>query len=222
MKMKPKKLYRWSSHQPVLKTVLNYFNPELIVELGIGHFSTPILNNSLAQKIIHIENDEAWLVIVRQENIFSEKNDFRYHYLGKNVDKKVRENELSKMHREDLISYYAELKKEIQNLSFTRKFLFVDNHTCARSLAINILYDIFDVIVYHDAEETELYNYFFQEKISNDYDHYVFQPPSSYTGIFCRKGLIDFNNFNNLLKEEFVTYLKTHNFDLQDYNIIKK
>jgi hypothetical protein len=219
--MSPKKIFKWSSHQSLINASIKILNPDLIVELGVGNFSTPLMNASNADKIIHIENDEQWLEIVQKENKFNQRNDFRYHFLGDIIKKDTLLKDISDEQKFSIIEYYQALKDEILNLNYKRKLLFVDQFTCARALSINNLYDAFDIILYHDAEYPEIYNYSFDNNIKKSYTHYEFRPQSSYTGAFFKHNLVSYDNLKDALKDEFEKYIiekqvnvNTRNFDL--------
>jgi len=220
--MKPARIFKWSSHQPLINAGIKILNPELIVELGIGYYSTPLLNSSNAGKIIHIENEKEWLEIVQKEDIFSQKNDFRHHFLGEQINKSTSQSVISEDQKESIVEYYKSLKNEILNLNYTKRMLFVDHFTCARALSINTLYSVFDIIIYHDAEYPEIYNYVFDSDIKKSHDHYVFCPESSHTGIFLRHNLSSYDTIVTILKEEFEKYALGLNIKNTKFDLIKK
>lgn len=195
--MKVKKIFKWSSHTPVLNAAIKVIQPKLIVELGIGNFSTPLLINSPAEKTFHIENDLEWFNKITQELSYSEKNNFIYHEIDPLINKSVGLNNLNDPVKNKIISYYSDLKEQLRSYNNSPKLLFVDQFTCARVLSINILSEVFDIIIYHDAEHPDIYNY---EKIDKDllqnFNHYRLINPGAWTGFLIKK---------NLKNEEFIS-----------------
>lgn len=179
--------WAWSTHQPLLKAVLKEFNPDLIVELGMGNYSTPILSSGNG-RYVGIDNDSEWLDFVIKENHFEGK-DIRLQEIKHPIAYKW--NQLTDQEQIDIINFY-----KLRQIEFTfdrgkMKLLFVDNHTCARTQAINIMGTAFDVIIYHDCEPLGIpwYSYYFNDQIKNDYDKYELRTPKSWAGCFIKKGI---------------------------------
>ena len=57
--------YKWGSNIPVIKTIMEFFNPSGVLELGIGKYSTPLLY-SYNKKLISIETDGDWINSVKK------------------------------------------------------------------------------------------------------------------------------------------------------------
>ncbi len=183
--------YSWSTHQPLLQTILEIFKPELIMELGVGKYSTPVFTKYNFKELICVECDNNWLQSVKDTIVLKENINFIYHDLGKDITLGTFPHQLTEKQRFDITQYYQELSKEIFKKSTQPKFLFVDNHTCCRTIAINTLYKNFDIIAYHDCEPAGIkwYEYYFEKDLEKDYDHYVLKSPISWTGCFINKGL---------------------------------
>ena len=196
------KKWDWSTHQPVIKAILKEFHPDLIVELGMGNFSTPILS-SQDGRYVGIDNDSEWFNFVTKE----------YHLEGKDI--RLQEikhpiaykwNQLTDQEQIDIIMYYQLRQIEFSFDRGKMKFLFVDNHTCARTQAINIMGIAFDIIVYHDCEPAGIpwYSYYFNDQIRVNYDKYELQTPRSWTGCFIKKGIE--HNLTKTIEEFLVEY----------------
>ncbi len=62
---------RYASHRNVLKTVLNTYKPEKVLEYGSGKYSTPIfLNRPHVKKLTVVESDFTW----RRELVYKYKD----------------------------------------------------------------------------------------------------------------------------------------------------
>jgi hypothetical protein len=115
-------IFKWGSHQPVVNAMVELISPELIVELGVGRYSTPMFLKFNAKKILHIDNDPGWLDLIKQENadIITEKSEFRLHDLSTvNIDKlSILITELDQDQKNFIDQYYKELNKEIKKINY--------------------------------------------------------------------------------------------------------
>lgn len=173
--------YAWSTHQPLIRLLLKVYNPRLIVELGIGYYSTPLFQAHKCEKMF-IENDRNWIKQMGiKENVVLHEIDIP------NQDIPV--HDISPAQRQSLIEDYHHLKESIRRTECS--LLFVDNYSCCRALAINILYPVFDLIIYHDCEPQSIQrnNYYFDERLISDYDHYNLVTPRTWAGCFVSKKL---------------------------------
>lgn len=188
--MNPKKEFAWSSYTPVVNMALEVLKPNLIVELGVGNFSSPIFIESGAQKTIHIENDKGWFDLVKSKFSSSSKSEIIYHFLGNGIKKDTNLKSLSSDALISITEYYENLKKEIVKTSSPR-LLFVDQFASVRTISINILAKEFDFIIYHDAEHPEEYNYQdLDTSLLNNFKHYTLKTPSTWTGFYIRKNFV--------------------------------
>lgn len=220
--MSPKKKFKWSSHTPVLKTLIELCSPELIVELGVGHYSTPVFLSSSAESIIHIENNKEWLNLIGKEFQNSKRSRFVFHDLGNTIKNASHYDKLSNQTKIDLIEYYMKLKSEILSMPNQRKFLFVDHYTCARTVSINVLCDAFDAVAYHDAETPDAYNYQNLDKsLSEKFDHFVLKTPASWTGFFIKKQLVNTSLLNSTMDNHCEIFGKTFNIPSSEFTILQ-
>lgn len=214
IKMKPKKKLRWSSHQPVIHSMLELISPKIIVELGIGHFSSPLFINSTAEKLFHIENDIEWFNSIKNHYIFDNRSELIYHNLEGDINKSTKKSELSLSKIKDIHAFYENFNETIRNINKEPKLLFVDQYTCLRTTSINMLGDSFEAIIYHDLETPETYEY---EKISKDfentYDHYALKiDNSTWTGFFIKKNTINESLLTSVIEKHSKEFAK--NFDV--------
>lgn len=184
--------YAWSTHQPLIKAVLKSYNPAFILELGIGNYSTPFFMAHEGEKMF-IENDKVWIDKMGINAICHEipitSQDVPVH----NVSPEVKQS---------IIDYYQYLKGKLL-LKTHPSLLFVDNYSCCRALAINILYPVFDIIIYHDSEPQSIHrnNYYFTESIIQGFDHYDLQTPRTWASVFIRKELKKDMNIQPFIEE---------------------
>lgn len=220
--MSPRKKFKWSSHTPVLQTAIELLQPELIVELGVGYFSSPIFLGSSAKKIMHIENDKSWLDLISNEYKDSISSEFIFHEIHGKVKKSTHYNSLSNDAKQELTAYYKLLNNTVSSSTHSSKFLFVDHFACARTVAINELADAFDMIAYHDAETPDEYNYTsLDTTLYNKFDHYVLKTQSTWTGFYIKKNLVEDLILETTVykySKEFGKEFGISNFELEKLN----
>lgn len=183
----------YSTHQPLIKVMLKLLNPEFIMELGIGWYSTPIFQKCECEKMF-IENDRSWI----KEMELSD-NVVVHEITVPNQDIPV--YNITPEQKQSIIDYYAGLVKTID--PNRRNLLFVDNYSCCRTIAMNTLHPVFDVIIYHDCEPQSRHrnNYYFNEGLKEDFDHYYLETKKTWGGCFVRKTL-------NITPEEITKEIK--------------
>jgi hypothetical protein len=143
----------WASHQPLIKSIMEFYKPKFVLELGIGNFSTPELIKDT--DYLGIENDSNWIETIK--NKFKNLN-IIHHDLGKEVEISTKYKSLS----EDQINKFIKFYDNIHIPSVSPKLLFVDHFTSVRTISLNTLGNKFDIIIYHDSEEpngVQWYNY---------------------------------------------------------------
>jgi hypothetical protein len=216
--------YAWSTHQPLLKALLEMYKPQFIVELGIGIYSTPILSSHNCDEIISIENDEGWMKYICNISNFKPNHQILYHPLDSNITlstflKDISITEMLKIH-----NYYLSFKKIIKQKNISTKLLFVDNFTCCRSIAINTLFDEFDIIVYHDSEGVDWYQYYFNKDLENNYIKYELKTQHrSSTGCFIKKTLLlDDMIFQKNCKPFIVKYCIDNDLDNTEMYLVRE
>lgn len=145
------KKWTWSSHVPLNKLLLCFFVPEFIIELGAGAYSTNLFVNYNAKKFICIENSLSW--IERMKKVGPDKDyEILHHDLGKDIKRSTNFNDISEEKMWEIATYYGSLLFDnVLKSSLFPKLLFVDNYSCCRRLAINILSRGFDIVHCHDA-----------------------------------------------------------------------
>ena len=216
-------VYRWSTHVPVVNTILEILNPELIVELGIGHFSSPLFFNSNAKKIIHIENDKNWLSIIKKEylNKIDNRSEFRHHILN-NINLSKHLNDLSQNERKEIENYYSNLSSEIKTMNFKTALMFTDGYTSTRRLSIDILTKDFQVVIYHDAEEPKTYDYYnIKKELYESYDNYILKTIRTHTGFFIKKNYVEQNTLKTIMNKNIHNYVKSINVNNEGFELIK-
>lgn len=217
--------YTWSTHQPIIQSLMEIFVPRYILELGIGIYSTPTFMRYDFDKYIGIDNDKNWLGHITSSIKYDEhKCKFMYHYLNDDVVYNTLPKFVSSDLKENIKQYYTQLLKEVKTEALFPKLMFVDNFTCCRTLAINTLYDVFDIIVYHDDEPagTPWYEYYFVEDIYKDYDKYTLITPRSWTSCFIRKNLsFSYKHPNDLTCEKIIEYRKNNGISDSNFRLCK-
>jgi hypothetical protein len=164
--------YAVSTHVPMIKMVLELYNPAFILELGTGLHSTPLF---LAHKCsrIFVENDIEWLKFMGGNEIKIIHNTSP-EYDVTNMPPKV---------KKEITEYYRNLHECINIKS--PALLFVDNFLSCRNIAINVLNPLFDIIIYHDCDPS------FKEKIGYEFKgkgfkSYILKCDSRWTGLLIR------------------------------------
>jgi len=201
--------YKWSSHQPLIKAVMEEFEPELVVELGIGIFSTRFFLKDCVKQYIGIENNKEWLEKMQDEIDFPENAILRHHSVG--FDIAVHLCDVVPEKRQEITEYYKTFAKEVDLRPEKGKVLFVDNYTACRTLALRALGRHFDYIIYHDCEPTaiEWYEYHFGDTFENYKNHNLMAP--SWTGLFIKEGIE--HNLAQTIEPHIATY-RTENTEL--------
>ena len=128
------------SYRPAVLAALEIYQPALIMELGVGLYSTPLFPD---KGYIGIESDPEWFgEIIRR---FPKKH-FILHDLPE-LQHLTRLYELTEAQKKEIFDYYNDLF-----IPKRKSLLFVDNYSCCRSIAINALRDKFDVVIFHDCQ----------------------------------------------------------------------
>lgn len=207
--------YSWSTHAPLLNALLQIFNPNLITELGLGIHSTPLFLQSSAHKLIFVENDQSWFDHMTAEFSFDDRCETILHDLGAEIQLGTKLRELTDVQKKSIVDFYQQLSKKIKDTD--RRFLFVDNFACARNLAINTLYDHFDVIVYHDCQPKGIkwYEYNFSKDLYDRYDQYILVCNSAWTGCFVKKNLFDKDLLKKTLQPFIEDFCKKNNVNVE-------
>lgn len=206
--------YEWSTHRPLLQGVVAAFKPDFILELGMGVFSTPIFVDYAPEELLCVENDEEWLNHMKAS--FGYEHQMLLHKLDPNILLGTHPYQLTPEQRSDITNYYKELSKVIEDKKSTTKFLFVDNFTCCRTIAINNLYKNFDIIAYHDCQPEGIawYEYYFDEGLTNGYTYHLLKTPTSWTGVFI-KNTLDYTELSKVITPFITEYCEDNNLDIK-------
>jgi hypothetical protein len=180
--------WEWRTHVPILSLIIDNLQPTLIVELGVGVYSSPLFLNCTNSKVILIDNDEEWLKIVKNDSKIHNDVKFIFHDLGSKINRDTLYKDLTDSQKLDIKNYYKELSSQILDINSKFKLLFVDGWACTRNVSINCLYTAFDIVVYHDAEQKDL-EYSFDDDLKNNYRHFIFKTSKSWTGLFVKSAI---------------------------------
>jgi len=188
--------YKWASSIPVIRSIMDYFNPTGVLELGAGKNSTPVIYE-YNKKFISIETDKEWIEMVKE--IIPPRDNFTliHHALGINFRRTF--VHIDKQIKKQCVEFYK------QFISSDMEFLFVDHVAGLRVSAIIGLMNFFKYIVYHDADEPKLYGYNYLTKdITKNFIHILVRLPYVHTGILIK------NQYSGDI-EKFIQLLDKHN-----------
>ncbi len=132
----------------------------------------------------------------------------------------TRHHDLHTDQKEELWEIYNDFRS-VLNTKGKFALLFVDGFTASRNLCINMWYDKFDIVVYHDCEpnSVDFYEYKFKKELTDNYDHYKVTTPVSWTGFFVKKGiLVDADVLRRYIDE----YCDATGLQRTDMDIIKQ
>jgi hypothetical protein len=207
--------YAWSTHSPMNKALIELFNPRLIVEMGTGLHSTPLFLESAAEKLFFIENDSQWIDHIKSNFSFDHRCEIIYQSLGEGIINSTKNRKLPQEKRLEIANYYKNFATTIDNIDVSLKFLFVDHFACARTSAINNMFDSFDIIVYHDCEPAGVawYEYTFSESLYQKYDNFILTCPTAWTGCFIKKSLNAEYDLRNTIESHINKYCETIGID---------
>lgn len=143
--------YAWSTHQPIINACLDYFKPAFICEIGTGIYSTPLFIKEDAEKLF-IENDFEFKQYIEKKYGI----DILFHAIPV-ANHTISPANVSKEVKNIIAQYYLSLNIPDKHPSL----LFVDGFCATRAIAINALWNKFDIVIYHDAEAVEHNQYYF-------------------------------------------------------------
>ena len=173
--MNIEKEWNWASHQPLIKGVLDLYDPKFVLELGIGENSTPLFLN---YKYLGVENNPEWINHIKEKH----RNLKLIHH---NLDRQ----------EGTLQDYY----NSIPVRGDSPRLLFVDNYESCRLIAINTLRDKFDLIIFHDCEPEPGARINHYDMINSEgFNVYFLKTSANWTGIMIR-AIID-EGFDELSK----------------------
>jgi len=180
-----KKTFQWATHQPLIKGVLDLYDPGFVLELGIGEYSTPLF---LKYKYLGIENNPDWVTHIKEKYT---KLELIHHDLDKQEG--------------TLQEYYNSIS--VPNVP---GLLFVDNYESCRMIAINTLRDKFDLIIFHDCEPGPGARINRYSMINSEgFNTYFLKTSANWTGVMVRKvidkGFTELSKYVNPYVNSFIS-----------------
>lgn len=196
--------WRWSTNIPMIQSLIKLYNPELVVESGIGDYSTPAITSGKFKQYIGIDTDKNWLDRAKMSNKDT-RCDFRHHIIHEEITIGTFLKDVSSETIDNISNYYTLLCDEIKINNLHTKMFFVDGATCTRKIAICNSFSAFDIIAFHDCEPEGIpwYDYYFNDVLQKNYKRITYITPGSWTGCFIKKELFDKNIF-----KECIPYIK--------------
>ena len=206
MKIKAHKLFAMGTHIPVLKALIECFEPTGILELGIGENSTRLLYE-YGKRLISIENDREWYLYFKNEAPPKDHFELIYHDLGTGIHRKSKFiKHISKELANNCVKFYNSILDKYPEINF----LFIDHVSGLRAFTLVEMFNKFDFIVYHDAHSGGYYYNTIDGKDTSKYLHFMFKSFDVWSGILIHKKHQDFiDNFDLLLKKYGAEYSST-------------
>lgn len=170
--------YEWQTHQPVINTALDIYDIEFILELGVGHYSTPLfLESGIPYR--GIDTEKKWVTemsIVYDVDI--ELQDVSF------MEPEIIYSKLTDEQRTGIYKYY-------ESLIIPKGFnlLFVDQDATCRLISINALAPKFDIIIYHDHDKEGFENNSYELIDRTGFNSYFMSTPTTGAGLMVRKGV---------------------------------
>lgn len=193
----------WTTHQPLIQSVMEVYKPRFILELGMGNFSTPFFINKGAQ-YLGVENDEKWIDHLKN-NLGN--MDTIFHDLGPNVKLGTHLYEINDEQKTSIINFYKSLKYP----DLKPNVLFVDQFTCCRTLSINTLGNDFDVIMYHDCQPAGIPWYSYNLINLDGFQIFTLKSDISWTRLMVKHYDDSFTN----VVQSFIQIYKKNNPDIK-------
>jgi len=179
--------FEWATHQPLIKAILDLYDPKFVLELGCGIYSTPLFMN---REAMFIENDIDWIDHIKNELGI----DVIYHNLGEVHDCDFI-NDLTEEQDKQFVDYYGNIV--IPDLK--PNLLFVDHVPSCRVISINTLRGKFDIIMYHDCDDIGMQTNNYHLINKEGFNSYVLTTNRTGTCVMIRKE-IDKGSLNEALK----------------------
>ena len=176
--------WKWASHTPLIKGILDLYKPQLILELGCGMYSTPLFqSNDIVYK--GIENDLKWIKSIKNELGV----DIDYHDL-KGIDRTELWGGLSRLQKKEIKEYYQNLStSDFVLMDRNPKLLFVDSFACTRKIAISVLKPQFDIIIYHDSQPNKksgIINHLYNQEEEAGFVKYHLKTVRNWTSVMLK------------------------------------
>lgn len=167
--------YPTATHRPMIKAIFALYDPQAVLEIGIGEFSTPLFQHL---EYMGVEGDPDWVNTIMAKI----KTAFIIHHPMGAFHKGYALRDLRSTQIADIISFYKELPK----LRKSPKLLFVDGYACTRIPALHTLGDQFDFIIYHDCQPKSVHHYNYDSLNLSGFVNYYLTSPTSWTGLLVR------------------------------------
>ena len=184
--------WAWATHQPMIQALLEIYKVDYILEIGVGNYSTPLfLQNGKEYK--GIEQDPIWIERIKSKFVDA---DIQLHEVDFEVSEKY--SNLTDKQIYDVCSYYSNLKQDIEGKQGI-KLLFVDCFAASRMYAINILWKLFDIVIFHDSHPRvrKIYGY---DRLKPNYKLYQLESKESWTSVFVKNDVGAITLRNTLVK----------------------
>lgn len=214
---KQKNNLKWGSHIPLDKTILKTFPDVGVLELGAGLYSTKLFFEQ-TKHAVSIEANHEWIQNVLDDGLQTDENHkIIYHELPKEITHHLLPEQVSKSILADSIDFYK------ANMNDNLNFLFVDCYVGFRLNALQELHELFDVIVYHDAEpRVDKFYKYSQFNPSTNYDYYIDSTFLVHNGLLIKKSLAPYmEDFMKNFEIECNNFSKQFNTSY-NVNITKK
>lgn len=204
--------YRYGTAIPVLKTIIDVFSPKHILELGVGRHSTSLMYCYEKVKLTCIESDKNWIEEVKK--VLPEREGFNiiHHNLPFSVH--TRRHQIDSSTRDECIKFYKD------QLDIDMDFLFIDHIAGLRVDSLIELHRFFDLIAYHDSEDSCYLYDLFDKRKSIDYFHIENKTPLVYTGILIQKDRFEkLGEFLIKLSKNNSDYCETYDIPFRDLGV---
>jgi hypothetical protein len=218
LKKKPKQqpsghqAFDFGTHVPVLKSILEVFQPTGILELGAGKVSTPLFHQC-GSRLITVETNAQWVEEVR--HLVPPRENFTLiHHVLNGIHERTKIGAISQRVKDECIQYYRRIVAANPDLNL----LFIDHVSGLRAVTLAALYQAFDFVVYHDAEDKGYGYELFSACPTDNYFHFVLRTFVPFTGILIRRSFAGrLADFKRVLDKHARAYFDLqYRFDLLD------
>lgn len=220
-----RKSFLYTSHIPLILSVIRSFSHKNIIEFGSGMFSTKIFYDNFTNKFTTIESNEDWLISIK--DIFKDKIgfDMSYNDISKmGIDSKCSYDQLSSQQIDEISDFYNSQTKKCKVFDVA----FIDQEKCSRFISLKCLLGKSKIILYHDSQLTEKFNYGIVEKMykTDRYSVYKYKTIPNWTNMIVDKKFIRIpDTFKKNLKkieQNYLQYMYDRFHDLEKEVVIGK
>jgi hypothetical protein len=195
-------IWQTSTHQPVIRAVMDLYRPAFVLELGIGNYSTPIFKEYDIE-LMSVENDKDWIDYIKH----SSGNHNIIHHELPGIERGTGHEVLFQDTIDGIIEFYSNIKvPEVSNL------IFVDQYRCARIFSLNTLGPKFDYIIYHDSQPAATWNFRYDLINLPGYNTYTLETPESWTTLKVKNELDKGFDLLNAVIKPHIENFKRANF----------